>query len=97
MLTRKGTLPGTQAHEIMGMYGPETLPVMTKLVRSDAVCDRVLFRADVMVAQVGALPSATPAKWSGSTELGPNGCLSQSAQLRPRTTRVGNRCIAASR
>jgi phospholipase C len=36
----KDTLPGTQAHEIMGMYAPETLPVMTKLARSYAVCDR---------------------------------------------------------
>jgi phospholipase C len=36
----KDTLPGTQASDIMGMYAPETLPVMTTLAKSYAVCDR---------------------------------------------------------
>lgn len=34
------TLPGTAPTEIMGMYTPETLPVMSALARGFAVCDR---------------------------------------------------------
>jgi phospholipase C len=34
------TLPGTVNTEIMGMYTPETLPVMSALARAYAVCDR---------------------------------------------------------
>jgi len=33
------TLPTTQANEIMGMYAPEALPVMSALARGYAVCD----------------------------------------------------------
>jgi len=36
----KDTLTGTDAGEIMGMYAPETLPVMSALARGYAVCDR---------------------------------------------------------
>src|SRR5262245_26799575 len=35
----KDTLPGTDASEIMGMYAPEMLPVMSGLARGFAVCD----------------------------------------------------------
>ena len=34
------TLPGTDPSEIMGMYAPEMLPVMSGLARGFAVCDR---------------------------------------------------------
>src|SRR4051794_21133373 len=34
------TLPNTIANEVMGMYAPETLPVMSALARGYAVCDR---------------------------------------------------------
>jgi phospholipase C len=34
------TLPGTQPRDIMGMYTPEMLPVMSALARGYAVCDR---------------------------------------------------------
>ena len=34
-----GALPGTVAKNIMGMFAPETLPVMSALARSYAVCD----------------------------------------------------------
>src|SRR5499427_7258853 len=33
------TLPGTQPSEIMGMYSPEMLPVMSALAKGFAVCD----------------------------------------------------------
>ena len=36
----KDTLPGTDPTEIMGMYPPELLPVMSGLARGYAVCDR---------------------------------------------------------
>jgi phospholipase C len=36
----KDTLPGTVAAEIMGVYPPEMLPVMSALARGFAVCDR---------------------------------------------------------
>jgi phospholipase C len=36
----KDTLPGTLPNEIMGMYSPDTLPVMSALARGYAVCDR---------------------------------------------------------
>src|SRR6201998_1972843 len=35
----KDTLPGTDPSEIMGMYSPEMLPVMSALARGFAVCD----------------------------------------------------------
>src|SRR5262249_9052157 len=35
----KDTLPGTHASDIMGMYTPETLPIMSGLARGFAVCD----------------------------------------------------------
>lgn len=35
----KDTLPGTDASEIMGMYSPEMLPVMSALAKGFAVCD----------------------------------------------------------
>jgi phospholipase C len=35
----KDTLPGTDPSEIMGMYAPEMLPVMSGLARGFAVCD----------------------------------------------------------
>jgi len=35
----KDTLPGTQPSQIMGMYSPEMLPVMSGLARGFAVCD----------------------------------------------------------
>ncbi len=34
------TLPNTLAAQVMGMYAPETLPVMSALARGYAVCDR---------------------------------------------------------
>lgn len=36
---RPGAIPGTQASDIMGMYDPSMLPVMTALARNYAVCD----------------------------------------------------------
>jgi phospholipase C len=36
----KDTLPGTDASEIMGMYSPEMLPIMSALARGFAVCDQ---------------------------------------------------------
>ena len=36
----KDTLPGTDPSEIMGMYAPEMLPVMSSLAKGFAVCDR---------------------------------------------------------
>jgi phospholipase C len=36
----KDTLPGTEPSEIMGMYSPKTLPIMSTLAREYAVCDR---------------------------------------------------------
>jgi phospholipase C len=35
----KDTLPGTNASEIMGMYSPEMLPIMSSLAKGFAVCD----------------------------------------------------------
>lgn len=34
------TIPGTRPESIMGMYSPEMLPIMSKLARAYAVCDR---------------------------------------------------------
>lgn len=36
----KDTIPGTRPSDIMGMYDPALLPVMSALARSFAVCDR---------------------------------------------------------
>jgi phospholipase C len=36
----KDTLPGTDPSEIMGMYSPEMLPVMSALAKGFAVCDQ---------------------------------------------------------
>ncbi len=36
----KDTISGTQASDIMGMYAPEMLPVMSALAKGYAVCDR---------------------------------------------------------
>ena len=36
----KDTLPGTQPSDIMGMYTPEMLPIMSGLARGFAVCDQ---------------------------------------------------------
>jgi phospholipase C len=36
----KDTLPGTRPSDIMGMYAPEMLPIMSALARGYAVCDR---------------------------------------------------------
>ena len=35
-----GALPGTVANDIMGMFAPETLPVLSGLARGFAVCDQ---------------------------------------------------------
>jgi phospholipase C len=35
----KDTLPGTDPSEIMGMYSPEMLPIMSALAQEFAVCD----------------------------------------------------------
>src|SRR5665213_2564067 len=35
----KDTLPGTEPSEVMGMYSPEMLPIMSGLARGFAVCD----------------------------------------------------------
>jgi phospholipase C len=35
----KDTLPGTDPSEIMGMYGPDMLPIMSALAKGFAVCD----------------------------------------------------------
>ncbi len=36
----KDTLPGTRPSDIMGVYAPEMLPIMSALARGYAVCDR---------------------------------------------------------
>src|SRR5258708_21537164 len=36
----KDTLPGTKSWDIMGMYAPEMLPIMSTLARNYAVSDR---------------------------------------------------------
>jgi phospholipase C len=36
----KDTIPGTRPSDIMGMYAPEMLPIMSALARGYAVCDR---------------------------------------------------------
>jgi phospholipase C len=36
----KDTIPGTVPSQIMGMYSPQTLPVLSALARGYAVCDR---------------------------------------------------------
>jgi phospholipase C len=36
----KDTIPGTSPSDIMGMYSPEMLPILSTLARSYAVCDR---------------------------------------------------------
>jgi phospholipase C len=36
----KDTLPGTQASQVMGMYTPELLPILSGLAKGYAVCDR---------------------------------------------------------
>src|SRR5205809_773020 len=36
----KDTLTGTQASEIMGMYSPDALPIMSALAKGYAVCDQ---------------------------------------------------------
>ena len=36
----KDTLTGTDPSEIMGMYSPEMLPIMSRLAKGFAVCDR---------------------------------------------------------
>ncbi len=36
----KDTIPGTKASDIMGMYTPDMLPVMSALAKGYAVCDR---------------------------------------------------------
>lgn len=36
----KDSIPGTRAQDIMGMYTPQMLPVMSALARGFAVCDR---------------------------------------------------------
>ena len=38
--TRWHVLPGTVASDIMGMFAPETVPVLSALARGYAVCDR---------------------------------------------------------
>jgi phospholipase C len=35
----KDTLPGTQPSQIMGMYTPELLPILSGLAKGFAVCD----------------------------------------------------------
>jgi len=36
----KDTLPGTDSFQIMGMYAPELLPIMSGLAKGFAVCDQ---------------------------------------------------------
>ncbi len=44
----KDTLPGTQASQIMGMYTPELLPVLSGLAKGYAVCDAWFSSAPTM-------------------------------------------------
>ena len=52
----KDTLPGTEPSDIMGMYPPETVPVMSALAKGYAVCDRWFSSAPTQTCG----PSGTP-------------------------------------
>jgi phospholipase C len=44
----KDTLPGTEPHEIMGMYTPDLLPILSGLAKGYAVCDAWFASAPTM-------------------------------------------------
>ncbi len=52
------TLPGTLASQIMGMYTPELLPVLSGLAKGFAVCDRWFASAPTMTMPNRAFASA---------------------------------------
>ncbi|MGA8428694.1 MAG: alkaline phosphatase family protein [Candidatus Sulfotelmatobacter sp.] len=54
----KDTLPGTDPSEIMGMYSPEMLPVMSALARGFAVCDEWFASVPTMTLPNRAFASA---------------------------------------
>lgn len=54
----KDTLPGTDPSEIMGMYSPEMLPVMSALARGFAVCDQWFASVPTMTLPNRAFASA---------------------------------------
>src|SRR5713226_3381473 len=54
----KDTLPGTDPSEIMGMYSPEMLPVMSGLARGFAVCDHWFSSAPTQTIPNRAFASA---------------------------------------
>ncbi|MDE2451315.1 MAG: phosphoesterase [Gammaproteobacteria bacterium] len=54
----KDTLPGTAAADIMGMYTPELLPVLSGLARGYAVCDRWFASVPTMTMPNRAFASA---------------------------------------
>jgi phospholipase C len=54
----KDTLPGTVASDIMGMYTPELLPILSGLARGFAVCDRWFASAPTMTLPNRAFASA---------------------------------------
>jgi phospholipase C len=57
------TLPGTQASQIMGMYAPASLPILSNLAKGYAVCDR-------WFASVPSETFPNRAFASGATSLG---------------------------
>lgn len=54
----KDTLPGTQASQIMGMYTPGLLPIMSGLAKGYAVCDRWFASAPTMTMPNRAFAAA---------------------------------------
>ncbi|HEY2361358.1 MAG TPA: alkaline phosphatase family protein [Candidatus Angelobacter sp.] len=54
----KDTLPGTDPSEIMGMYSPEMLPVMSALAKGFAVCDHWFSSAPTQTIPNRAFASA---------------------------------------
>ena len=54
----KDTLPGTQASQIMGMYPPELLPVLSGLAKGYAVCDAWFASAPTMTMPNRAFAAA---------------------------------------
>ena len=54
----KDTIPGTQPSQIMGMYTPELLPVLSGLAKGYAVCDRWFSSAPTMTMPNRAFAAA---------------------------------------
>jgi phospholipase C len=58
----KDTLPGTQPSQVMGMYTPELLPVLSTLASSYAVCDAWFASAPTMTMPNRAFAAAATAQ-----------------------------------